>query len=83
MSTPHVSKAVRLVAAARMFEAGNVLTAGELAARLGVNLRTAQRYLEDIEEIGIPLVEEPGAVAGPGRPPARRYRMFQRREVAS
>ncbi|PPA68516.1 helix-turn-helix transcriptional regulator [Jeotgalibacillus proteolyticus] len=48
----------------RMLEPNRKFTASELAGRFGVSLRTIQRDLEKLQQIGFPLYSEPGRHGG-------------------
>ncbi len=60
----NVAKARRLVEILLTLQTRRRFTAAELASELGVNRRTALRYLHELSEAGVPLASRPGPAGG-------------------
>jgi predicted DNA-binding transcriptional regulator YafY len=54
----------RVLALLEILERGGTRTAAELASELGVDERTARRYVEHLIEIGVPVASERGRYGG-------------------
>src|SRR5690242_1424881 len=50
----------RVFLALELLQGGDRVSGTELAGRLGIDLRTAQRYIARLRELGVPVVASPG-----------------------
>src|SRR5262245_54765112 len=57
-------RAERLISILMALQRGRALTAGELAQRLGVSIRTIFRDVDALSAMGVPVYSEPGRGGG-------------------
>ena len=57
-------RADRLLSLVLLLQARGRVTAGELAAELGVSVRTVYRDLDGLSAAGVPVYREPGRTGG-------------------
>lgn len=55
---PALNKSQKLVRILQLIQKRGGISAADLMGRFGLDARTLRRYLEDLEEMGIPIVEE-------------------------
>jgi predicted DNA-binding transcriptional regulator YafY len=78
-------RAQRLISLLLLLQSRSPLTGGQLAAELGVSLRTVQRDIEALVEAGVPLSASRGMTGGYSLPPGYHSRLigFSREEAAA
>jgi predicted DNA-binding transcriptional regulator YafY len=62
------NKAVGLFALRELLSDGRWHSMNSIAVELGVSPRTAQRWLSDLQEVGVPVAEEMQSTGGGLRP---------------